>query len=93
MDKPAPGDPHDPHVITPECPVDCLGAVLSRVTFSFLARAYEAPFDPPKTVGDVLKLRREHRLGQISGLGQRRVGEIEVGLVFAGFSAQPSPSA
>jgi hypothetical protein len=25
--------------------------------FSFLARAYDAPFDPPQTVGDVLELR------------------------------------
>lgn len=93
MDKPASADPHDPHVITPECPVDCLQAVLSRTTFSFLARAYDAPFDPPQTVGDVLKLRRERRLGQISGLGRRRTGEIEVGLVFAGFTNERSPSA
>jgi hypothetical protein len=93
MDKPASNGPHDPHVITPECPVDCLQVVLSRTAFSFLARAYDAPFDPPQTVGDVLKLRREQRLGQISGLGRRRIGEIEVGLIFAGFSAETSPSA
>jgi hypothetical protein len=93
MDKSATDDPHDPHVITPECPIDCLQAILSRTTFSFLARAYAAPFAPPETVGDVLQLRREHRLGQIGGLGPRRIGEIEVGLVFAGFSAEPSQSA
>ena len=93
MDKPVSGNSHDPHVITPECPVDCLKAVLSRMTFSVLARAYEAPFDPPQTVGDVLKLHQEHRLGQISGLGRRRTGEIEVGLVFAGLSSEHSPSA
>jgi hypothetical protein len=55
-------------------------------------RAPEAPFDPPKTVGDVLKLRGERRLRQVSGLGRRRIGEIEVGLVYAGFSAVRSPS-
>jgi len=93
MDKSASGDPHDPHVITPDCPIDCLRAILSRRTFSFLARAYDAPFDPPETVGEVLQLRREHRLGQISGLGRRRIGEIEVGLVFAGFSTEPSQPA
>jgi hypothetical protein len=86
-------DPHGPHAITLECPVDCLKAVLSLQTLNPLARAYEAPFDPPETVGDVLKLYREHQLGQITGLGRRRIGEIEVGLVFAGFTSEHTPSA
>jgi hypothetical protein len=93
MDKPAPVNPHDPHEITPECPVGCLRAVLSWKTLVIVAGAPEAPFDPPETVGDVLKLHRGRRLRQVSGLGRRRIGEIEVGLVYAGFSAERSPSA
>jgi hypothetical protein len=86
-DKPASYDLHGTHTITPGCPIDCLKAVLSGMAFNRLARAYLAPFDPPATVGDVVKLYREHRLGEISGLGRRRIGEIEVGLVVAGFVA------
>lgn len=88
MSEPPASDPHGPHAITPDCPVDCLKAVLSLNAFNPLARAYEAPFDPPEKVGDVLKLHRENLLGQIVGLGRRRVGEIEAGLVFAGFSIE-----
>ena len=54
---------------------------------------YDAPFDPPETVADVLGLHRAGRLRQISGLGRRRIGEIEVGLVFAGLGGERSPSA
>ena len=86
-------DLHGTHTITPDCPIDCLKAVLSGMAFNPLARAYEASFDPPSTVGDVLKLYREHRLGEIWGLGRRRIGEIEVGLVFAGLANEHSPSA
>jgi hypothetical protein len=93
MDMPAPLNGHDQHEITRECPVSCLRAVLSWKTLSVLASAPEAPFDPPKTVGDVLRLHQERRLRQISGLGRRRIGEIAVGLVYAGFNAERSPSA
>ncbi len=72
------------HTITRECPVDCLRYVLSRVAFNTLARAYDAPFDPPKTVGDVVELYLRQRLDEICGLGSRRIGEIEVSLVYAG---------
>jgi hypothetical protein len=83
--------PRSPHVttshagpITPACPVDCLGTVLSRVAFNQLARGYDAPFEPPRTVGDVIELHQQRRLGEIGGLGPRRIGEIEASLVFAG---------
>ena len=92
MKEPAASEPHGQHVITPDCPVDCLKAVLSLMAFNFLARAYDAPFDPPETVGDVLRLFRERRLGEISGLGRRRIGEIEVGLIFAGFISEHTSS-
>jgi hypothetical protein len=44
--------------VSPDCPVDCLMTVLSRMSFHPLARAYDAPFDPPRTVGDVVGLYR-----------------------------------
>jgi hypothetical protein len=90
MDQTASVNRHDPHEITPECPVSCLRAVLSWKTLSVLASAPEAPFDPPETVGDILRLHQERRLRQISGLGRRRIGEIGVGLVYAGFSTERS---
>jgi hypothetical protein len=74
------------HVFTPACPVDCLAAVLSTATFHALARAWSAPFDPPATVGQVLALRQAGLLGQVGGIGRRRLGEIDVALVMAGFA-------
>jgi hypothetical protein len=35
-------------------------------------------------VGDVINLCRQGQLANIQGLGRRRVGEIEAGLVLAG---------
>jgi hypothetical protein len=74
------------HVFTPACPVDCLAAVLSTATFHALARGGGAPFDPPATVEQVLELRQASRLGQVAGLGHRRLGEIDAALVMAGFA-------
>jgi hypothetical protein len=79
------------HVFTPACPVDCLAAVLSTVTFHTLARAERAPFDPPATVGQVLELLRADRLGLAFGLGPRRLGEIRAGLVLAGLVLDATP--
>jgi hypothetical protein len=75
-----------PHhgAISPDCPVECLRVVLSLATFNALARAYDAPFDPPGTVGDVIELYTSGRLPEIRGLGRRRMSEIEAILVFAG---------
>ncbi len=83
--NPAACDAHRTHTITLDCPIDCLRAVLSGMAFNRLARAYQARFDPPRTVGDVVRLHRERRLGDIWGLGPRRIGEIEASLVLAGF--------
>lgn len=80
------------HVFTSACPVDCLAAVLSTATFHALARAGGAPFDPPATVGQVLELRQASRLGKVAGLGHRRLGEIDVALVMAGFSLGGLPT-
>lgn len=74
------------HAFTPACPIDCLAVVLSTATFHALARAHGAPFDPPSTVEQVLELRRAGRLGLVGGLGRRRLSEIDVALVMAGFA-------
>lgn len=67
-----------------DCPVECLLTVLSLASFNPLARAYEAPFNPPRTVGDVMELHADRMLRQIHGLGPRKISEIEAALVFAG---------
>lgn len=74
------------HVLTGACLVDCLMTVLCKATFHPLARAEGAPFEPPATVGQVVDLWRAGRLRLIAGLGKRRLGEIDVALVVAGFS-------
>jgi hypothetical protein len=71
--------------VSPDCPIECLCTVLSMATFNPLARAYDAPFDPPGTVGDVIGLYTGGQLREIRGLGRRRISEIEVALVLAGF--------
>ncbi len=70
--------------VSPDCPVECLQTVLSMTSFNALARAYDAPFDPPRTVGDMMDLYTRRQLGKIRGLGRRRMSEIETALVFAG---------
>src|ERR1700722_6502786 len=70
--------------VSPDCPVECLLTVLSRVCFNRLALAERAPFPPPRTVSDVLNLYACGQLRKIGGLGRRRSSEIEAALVFAG---------
>jgi hypothetical protein len=62
-------------------------------TLNPLARAYDAPFDPPRTVGDVIGLYRAGQLRDIRGLGQSRILEIGAALVLAGLDipAQERP--
>jgi hypothetical protein len=79
------------HVFSPGCPVECLRVVLSTATFHALARSERAPFDPPGTVGRVLGLLQSRRLGRASGLGRRRIGEIEAALVLAGLVVSDEP--
>jgi hypothetical protein len=74
------------HVFTRTCPIDCLRVVLGTATFNALARAECASFSPPAMVGQVLDLWRAGQLGLAAGLGPRRLGEIEAGLVLAGFA-------
>ena len=72
--------------VTPDCPVECLLTVLSLNSFNPLARAYDAPFAEPRTVGDVMDLYTRRQLRKIRGLGPRRVSEIEAALVLAGLN-------
>ena len=70
--------------VSPDCPVECLLTVLSRMSFNRLSRAEDAPFGPPRTVSDVMNLYARGQLRLIGGLGRRRFSEIEAALVFAG---------
>jgi hypothetical protein len=92
-------DAADGDAIVPDCPVDCLRAIISGRVLNRLARAdgrevAVAPGGPPATVGDVIRRYREGRLGQIAGLGARSISEIEAALVLAGLlldGSDPAP--
>jgi hypothetical protein len=71
--------------VSPDCPVECLLTALSLNAFNPLTRVYNQPFDPPRTVGDVVGLYARGELSRIYGLGPRRISEIEASLVFSGF--------
>ena len=81
------------HPITADCPVDCLAPLLSSRVFGRLARAQGRHGEPlascgvPATVGDVVRLYRQGRLGEIGGLGQLSVREIGISLVSHGLAA------
>ena len=66
--------------IEPDCPLECLRTVVSMMAWNKLRWAP----DPPRTVGQVLELYRQGKLGGIYGLGPRRISEIGTALVFAG---------
>ena len=68
----------DGDAIMAGCPVDCLRTVISGPVLNRLARADGrgvpvAPCGPPATVGDVVRLYRQGRLGEIAGLGARSI--------------------
>jgi hypothetical protein len=83
-----PSDHHlrmrDPLPLEAGCPVKCLSAVLSAHAYGSLIRADRADFDPPLSVADVVTLCREELLGQIYGLGPRKIDEIQACLTLAG---------
>lgn len=58
--------------------------MLSAKAFNPLARACDRRSVPGATAGDVVDLYVQRQLSDINGLGPRRIGEIEVSLVFAG---------
>jgi hypothetical protein len=82
------------HVVTVDCPVECLAPLLGSRVLGRLARADGRHDEPvascgaPATVGDVVRLYRQGRLGEIGGLGPlsiRKIGQVLVshGLVAA----------
>jgi hypothetical protein len=77
--------PH-PGPISYDCPIECLLEVLSRHAFNPLARAYNAPFEPPSTVGEVVDLYNRRQLRKIHNLGGRHASEIEAALILAGIN-------
>jgi hypothetical protein len=71
--------------VTRDCPVECLLTELSRKAFNPLIRGCcYAPFDPPRTVGDVADLCTRNQLSEVDGLGPRRISEIALTLAFIG---------
>ncbi len=78
------------HPVTADCPVDCLAPLLPSRVLGRLARAEGRSAEPvascgvPATVGDVVRLYRQGRLGEIGGLGARSLREIGLSLVSHG---------
>jgi hypothetical protein len=77
-------DHRAPETIQLDCPIDCLRSVLSANALCPLERACSARFTAPRTVRDVVELHRRGMLTEIRGLGQRRIGEIDVCLIYIG---------
>jgi hypothetical protein len=78
------------HLVTADCPVECLAPLLGSRVAGRLARAGGCRGEPaasrgtPATVGDVVRLHRQGRLGEISGLGPRSIRDIGLTLVSRG---------
>lgn len=66
--------------VTRDCPVACLGPLLSQPTFDALTCA----LDPAATVGTVAELCEHHRLMDLYGIGPGRAGEIRRCLIDMG---------
>lgn len=77
-------DHRDPETIQLDCPIDCLRSVLSAKALCPLERACSARFTAPRTVRDVVELHRRGKLKEIRGLVPRRIGEIDVCLIYIG---------
>lgn len=77
---------HDAQATGASCPVGCLR--LPDALYKLLTRAQGAPFDPPRTVGDVARLHEQQRLREIKGLGPSRISQIEEALASAGLTTR-----
>jgi hypothetical protein len=81
------------HLVTADCPVDCLAPLLGSHVVGRLARAdgrrgeAVASCGAPATVGDVVRLYRQGRLREIGGLGPLSIREIGLALVSHGLVA------
>lgn len=78
------------HLVTADCPVDCLAPLLPSRILGRLARAdgrhgaAVASCGTPTTVGDVVRLYRQGQLREIAGLGPLSIREIGLALVARG---------
>jgi hypothetical protein len=83
---------HRGHRVTAGCPVYCLASLLPSGVLGRLARADGrrgepvAPCGVPATVGDVARLYRAGRLGEIAGLGPASIRDIGVSLAAHGLA-------
>jgi hypothetical protein len=81
------------HLVTADCPVNCLAPLLPSRVLGRLARAdgrrgeAMASCGVPATVGDVVRLHCQGRLGEIGGLGPLSIREIGLALVSHGLVA------
>jgi hypothetical protein len=81
------------HLVTADCPVECLAPLLPSRVVGRLARAdgrrgeAVASCGAPTTVGDVVRLYRQGRLREIGGLGPWSIREIGLVLVSRGLVA------
>lgn len=81
------------HLVTADCPVDCLAPLLPSRVLGRLARADGRHGEPvascgtPATVGDVVRLYRQDRLREIGGLGPLSIREIRLVLASRGLLA------
>jgi hypothetical protein len=71
------------YVISPDCPIACLGSLLSRPTVDALLVGVEGS---PARVGQVVELYEQNMLREIYNIGSGRAGEIrralaEIGLI------------
>jgi hypothetical protein len=80
------------HRVTAECPVDCLATLLPSRIVGRLARGDGRGGEPvascgvPAIVGDVARLHRQGRLGEIAGLGPASIRDIGACLVAYGLA-------
>lgn len=92
-DRPAHSPACHRHPVTADCPVDSLAPLLPSRVLGRLARAdgrggdLVASCGAPTTVGDVVRLYRQGRLGEIGGLGPLSIREIGLALVSHGLAA------
>lgn len=71
-------------VISKDCPIACLAAVLSRTTLDTLVAVIVGHDSSPATVGQVVELYEQDRLMKLYNISSGRLGEIRRGLVAVG---------
>ena len=78
------------HVITRDCAIECLAALLSVPTLGALASGIG---EAPATVGQVIELYEQRRLMNIHNISSGRAGEIKRCLMTIGLIEAEEPAA